>query len=93
MHGVWDSRRRSLPTKTISSQATRLHSGKARSYEGKALNETVSLFHTPRTRHRQFPPPFQPKNKKGNPHKEQEKVKRGKNTGWNLKESKLVKLN
>ena len=59
MHIVWDLH----PLKPPSSQATRSHPGKARSYEPKALNKTmlreerkVSLFHTPSTGHHQFTP-------------------------------------
>ena len=37
MHVVWDSQ----PLKLPYSQATRLHPGKAKSYEPKALNETM----------------------------------------------------
>ena len=54
---------------TPSSQATRSHPGNAKSYELKALNETmlpmkrkkVSPFHTPSTGLHQFPSPFQQK--------------------------------
>ena len=42
MHGVWDSQGCNVPTKTSQfSQLTRSYSGKARSYEPKALNETM----------------------------------------------------
>ena len=77
------------PLKVSSSQATKSHPGKARSYEPKALNEAmlpmrkkkISPFHTPSTGHHQFPSPLQLKRKNGNvrkkgvPHREQEKRK------------------
>ena len=76
-----------------SSQATKLHPGKAKSYELKALNETMLpmrrkksiTIYTTSTRPHQFPPPFQPKRKnedlrkRGDSHQEQEKVKKEKN--------------
>ena len=79
------------PQTPLSSQATRSHPGKAKSYELKALNETmwgernVSLFHTLNTGLHQFLPSFQPKRKNGdvrkggNPQGEQEKINKGKN--------------
>ena len=57
-----------------------------------------SLFHTPSRGPHQFPPPFQPKRKKGDmkkrgdSHQEQEKVNKGKNRR-KLKENKIIKLN
>ena len=82
----------SVPTKTPLSQAIRSH-GKARSYEPKALNErmlpmrkkkNLTISHT---QHRTLPIPtpisLKRKNgnvrKKGDPHREQEKVNKGKN--------------
>ena len=85
-----------------SSQATRLHPGKAKSYEPKALNETmlpmrrkkiITISHT-----QQFPLPFRPKRKngdmrkRGDPHQEQETVNNGKRTERKLKENKIIKL-
>ena len=47
--------------KPPSSQTTRSHTGKAKSYEPKALNETMGSivsFHTSSTGPHQFPPPI-----------------------------------
>ena len=94
------------PLKPLSSQAARLHPGKVRTYEPKALNETmlpmrikkISLFHTPSTGHYQFSAPFQSKKKMGDvrrkeTHSGSKKSKQRKKTGGKLKERKLVKFN
>ena len=89
MHVVWDSH----PLKTPSSQATRSHPEKAKSYVLKALNETMLPMRRKESitiSHNQYrtipiPTPLQPKRKKrdarkrGDPHQEQEKVNKGKN--------------
>ena len=81
--GVWLAKNMAYPLKPSSSQATRSHPEKARSIEPNALNETtISL-----TQHRITPisTPFQSKRKnwgvrkKEDPHREQEKVNKGKN--------------
>ena len=81
MHGLRDSYPLKLPL--FSSDMSQV-----KSYEPKALNETilpVSLFYTPSRGSHQFPSPLKPKRKngdmrkRGDPHQEQEKVNKGKN--------------
>ena len=78
MHITWDKH----PLKSPSSQAIRLHPGKTKSYEPKALNETMlpirrkKIITISRTQQRTTPnsTPFQPKrnngdmSKRGDPH-------------------------
>ena len=74
------------PTKPSSSQATKSHLGKSKSYEPKAMNETMLPMTISHTQHRNtlIPTPFQPKRMNGdvrkreNLHQNQEKVNKGK---------------
>ena len=84
-------------------QATRSHPGKAKSYEPKALNETmrrkksITISYT-QQRTTPMPTPFQPKRKNGDMRKKRRptlgarKSKQKKNTGGKLKENKIIKL-
>ena len=89
---------RSVPTNPPSSQATRSHPGKAKSYEPKALNETMLPMRRKKsltishTQHRAPPIPTTISTKKKECGREKEKVNKGK-TGGKLKERKLVKFN
>ena len=84
MHGVWDSQRTKV--------AIRSHSGKAKSYELKTLNETILCMRRKKSitishiQHKttSIPTPLQPNRKngdvrkRGDLHQEQEKVNKGK---------------
>ena len=60
MHGVWDSRRRSVPTNPplLKQQG---HMQEKQEAMNQRLEWKVSLFYTPSTERHQYPPPFQPK--------------------------------
>ena len=79
MHRIYESHKTLLyPLKQLSSQATKSHARKAKSYkpqknlewnnaayEVKRKKRKVLQFHTPTIRHNQSPSPFQPKRKIG----------------------------
>ena len=80
------------PTKTSSSQATWSYPGKAKSYEPKALNETMLSMRrkksiTISTKEKEN------MRKRGDPHQKQGKVNKRKNTREKLKENKIIKSN
>ena len=100
---TWDV---AYPLKPPSSQATRLHPGKAKNYKPKALNETIlsmrrkkriTISHT-QQRTTPISTPISNKEKewghekKRRPTLEARKSKQ-KNTGGKLKENKIIKLN
>ena len=59
MHGVWDSRWRSIPTKPLSSQATMWHLGKARSYESNKGHEWDNAAYDEKEKSHHFKHPVQ----------------------------------
>ena len=101
---MWNLKECSVSTKTSSFQAIRSDPGKARSYEKKALNETMlfmrrkkSLTHPAQDITNSHP--FQPKRKDGDVRKKRRPTsgtrkskKKSEKTGGKLKETKLFWL-
>ena len=103
MHGVWDSLTHRVPTKTPLFSRNKSHPGKAKSYEPKALNETMlpmrreKSITIPHTQQRTTPISTKEKEwgheKKWRPIPGARKSKQRIKTGGKLKENKLIKLN